>query len=1271
MMSAGTPRSAPSSRPYLDFDQFIDAQVERARNGIRWAEVLTAAVGLAVLVLAYLCAFVVLDHWAVDGGFSPLWRGVLLGVVGVAAAAWVGWKVVRPSLRRINRLYAADQIERHDPTMMGGLLNLVDAGDSANTQAKTAMRKRAAAALAKGDVDDAVDRTALVRFSFALLALVVFACGYAVLSPKAIGSSLGRALLPTADIAAVTRTRIVRVDPGDALLLAGETLPVEVVLGGELPAADAVFLTYTTPDGRATGEVVPLRRTDPDGVVYAATLAGPLGRGLTTALDYTVFAGDAEAGSFTVTVDPAPHAEVRSVAVDPPKYTRLPSFTQSDAALEVVEGTRVGWTATSSLPVARAQVAFANDAGFDEPAEVAALAVAEDGVTLTGSTTLRLRPDGTAPAFYRVEVTDADGRRDPRPTVHPVTVKPDEKPEVALKDPSEDLTKPANATVPLRVVARDPDFRLKTLTLRREKNGEPIPGGRPIWDGDRRAVEASYDWVLSDDRAEPGDVFAFWVEARDDRRPHFNVRNTPKLTLTVTAPVTEEEAARQLEADRDRQDEQRAEEREQNAQGQPESPPQDDGSAVDPGERQDGDPQPGGEQGEGEEQSAESGETGDGEDGGESGDAQPGGDAGDGERSDAGDGGEEQRDGDAGDGESVADDGTEDDEALQKLLDRLGDDPPEQGDEQQPGDDGEPGSDPQDPGEDQAGAPPQDDGSAVDLDPRQPGDDGEPGDPNPGEQPPGEQDPGGQPGSDAAGQDAGTDPGESDPGDAGQSGGSGDQQQPTDADAAGGDRGPGEEPGGPRNTGDGTDRPGNRGEGDPAGSDPASDDASGGERQPGDETAPEQRAGDGEDMTGADRNAGDPADAADAKPGEGDRPADAKPQPGGPGDAPDADAPPDAQNPRGDGQDENADRPGDRGEIEKGNDGGSKPKPNSSPQADPSAKPGEEETGDRDSAGGDSGEQGGAQDAAQGERQSETPGGDGEQSQQPGDDQPGEQPSPDGEGRRPGEGDQPGGEQPGGEPGEQGGQPKPGDGQQPGQGEQPGQGGEPGEGRQPGQQGEQPGQGGQPGEGQPPGGEGQPGEGRQPGQGGQPGQGEQPGGGQPSGDQPGQPGPGGAESGPGNPGGGDPGGVQPGAAPPTAGRDARPADAADLDAAKRGAELALDKLRDQLDRGDVDPDLLKELGWTEDQLKRFADRLERQLAADPAADPREAARQKQFEETLKALGRRRRAGNLRSGADIEGEDPGGVGPRDLPVPPEYEELYRAFRRSVAGEGRRE
>ncbi|MEM9701768.1 MAG: hypothetical protein AAF907_04930, partial [Planctomycetota bacterium] len=353
-MSADAP-----SRKYLTFDQFIEAQVEKARSGIRMTELLTAAVGLAVIVLAYLSLFVVLDHWVIEGGFSPLMRGVLLGAAALASVVWLALKVVRPSLRRINRMYAANEIERHDPTLRGGLMNLLDGPGTANGQVRNAMQKRAAAALKRSDVDDAVDRQGLVRFSLTLLILVVFACGYALFSPKAIGDSLGRALLPGADIDPVTRTRLLRVSPGDADILAGETLTVTAVVSGEIP--EEVFVTYTTDDSRAVGEVVVLRESS-DELTFEGTLTGPEGRGLTGPLVYTVTAGDAEAGPFRVTVSPAPHAELREIDLAFPAYTELESFTQASSAIDAIEGTTVTFHAEATLPVTAATVVFADDA---------------------------------------------------------------------------------------------------------------------------------------------------------------------------------------------------------------------------------------------------------------------------------------------------------------------------------------------------------------------------------------------------------------------------------------------------------------------------------------------------------------------------------------------------------------------------------------------------------------------------------------------------------------------------------------------------------------------------------------------------------------------------------------------------------------------------------------------------------------------------------------------------------------------------------------------
>ncbi len=64
----------------------------------------------------------------------------------------------------------------------------------------------------------------------------------------------------------------------------------------------------------------------------------------------------------------------------------------------------------------------------------------------------------------------------------------------------------------------------------------------------------------------------------------------------------------------------------------------------------------------------------------------------------------------------------------------------------------------------------------------------------------------------------------------------------------------------------------------------------------------------------------------------------------------------------------------------------------------------------------------------------------------------------------------------------------------------------------------------------------------------------------------------------------------------------------------------LKQLQDQLDRGKVDQELLDKLGWTEDDMRRFAERLQQRLSTDDeATDAGEAARARQFREMLKSL----------------------------------------------------
>ena len=68
-----------------------------------------------------------------------------------------------------------------------------------------AIEKRAAVALSHTEVDDAIDRRPLLHWLYALLAVVVVFCGYAILSPKKIGPSIWRALLPSSGCASSGR----------------------------------------------------------------------------------------------------------------------------------------------------------------------------------------------------------------------------------------------------------------------------------------------------------------------------------------------------------------------------------------------------------------------------------------------------------------------------------------------------------------------------------------------------------------------------------------------------------------------------------------------------------------------------------------------------------------------------------------------------------------------------------------------------------------------------------------------------------------------------------------------------------------------------------------------------------------------------------------------------------------------------------------------------------------------------------------------------------
>ena len=545
--------TSASEQPYADCDEFIDYQINLARNRIRWTDLLSAMVLTGILLFGYLLIFTVLDHWIVSGGFSPVTRAVMLGIVLAVSVAIVVRYVVMPWSRSIHPLFAARVLDKSDTGLDGALLSLIDlkAGNrEAPEGIQETLEKRAAVKLSSINVDEAIDRNWLLRMGITLFVLVVATCLYAVFSPKAI--SLLRPLT-FSNTGVATTTRILQVQPGNIQIAAGEQLEIIADIEGKIP--EQVLVLFTTEDNRLVDEQLVMLSENDDGR-FRVLMVGEEDRGIRQNLAYHIVAGDAASDFYKVLVDQPPTAAVVRVDYRYPEYMALVPRSSDTAQIEAWEGSTVTVHAESSVPVATAILELADDPSFSTPAEQIPMDIQD--LELTCSLTLQKRDDGSFPKFYRIIVSDKEDRTDPMPTVYSLNVREDQAPVVELLDPIRDLKVPANAIVPLLIEARDPDFLLRSVTLNYEVNGAPIEPGDLIFDALRTGLQktwvGTHDFSIERLGVKPGDVIRYYVSARDNQPPLGNQGRTATMQLQILAPASEEEIKEQLEQDREIQE---------------------------------------------------------------------------------------------------------------------------------------------------------------------------------------------------------------------------------------------------------------------------------------------------------------------------------------------------------------------------------------------------------------------------------------------------------------------------------------------------------------------------------------------------------------------------------------------------------------------------------------------------------------------------------------------------------------------------------------------
>jgi hypothetical protein len=247
------PTVAPPPKPVnpvlVDSEHYIDDQIQRTRRALKLVDLGAGLLTLAIGLLAFLFVSSMLDQWVIPGGLGDIGRGALFAVL-VVGILWYGWRQFVPLFRSINPVYAAHTIERGTPSLKNSLLNLLlfrTHRREVSPRVYNALEQQAAMRLSMSEIDAAIDRSALLRLGYVLLAIVAVCAAYAVLSPKNIAVSAVRVLAPWTDVPPPSRVQILDIKPGETSVAKGERLPVSADIHGLRPD-ETVRLHYSTLD---------------------------------------------------------------------------------------------------------------------------------------------------------------------------------------------------------------------------------------------------------------------------------------------------------------------------------------------------------------------------------------------------------------------------------------------------------------------------------------------------------------------------------------------------------------------------------------------------------------------------------------------------------------------------------------------------------------------------------------------------------------------------------------------------------------------------------------------------------------------------------------------------------------------------------------------------------------------------------------------------------------------------------------------------------------
>ncbi|MBX6313072.1 MAG: hypothetical protein IRY99_09195, partial [Isosphaeraceae bacterium] len=511
----------------LNYEEYIDHQLRLTRSRIKMTDVITAGVTLVAAALGVLFFEVVLDHLF---GLPLVVRQLIL-LAGLGAGGWYAVsRLVLPLARSVNALYAAKTIEETDPSFKNSLINYLELRRHRGEVSKSflaAIEARAVGDLTKVEIDTVVNQRHLIQAVYALAALVVLFCLYAVSTPKSILDSARRALL--ADVVRPTNTRLVNIKPGDdrekSKVVSGEAVEFSAEVQGARPSR--VVLHYSI-DGGKFFATTDLKRGRKDYEPWKVEMPN-----VRQSMVYYLTGGDAESRKYRLEVLPAPMVVSVAQDLEFPAYTKPAGPVHVDGGnVDALEGTLVTIRARTN------QAARSGSLRDGKTKEILGppMTVSESNpYELIGQ--FRVKESGT----YFIDFLTTSGRRNPEPAIYDIHAQKDLVPEVKFVRPEPSIRRPANAAVALQMVASD-DFGLKEATLTVRRDGKDLRP--PVNYLEKKPQDRKFRHVevldLAALKAEPGTTIQYELAVRDNKEPQSN-RASARGEIIITEPVSEKE----------------------------------------------------------------------------------------------------------------------------------------------------------------------------------------------------------------------------------------------------------------------------------------------------------------------------------------------------------------------------------------------------------------------------------------------------------------------------------------------------------------------------------------------------------------------------------------------------------------------------------------------------------------------------------------------------------------------------------------------------------